>query len=379
MYTDENGRWPSDSVMYKVRVGVVMGVYAIYMVYAFVTFAMFIAKSKDKHSGLAQRNIKLVALQFVAGILMGTVGMVSTAFQLWPTFLRLWFANIGYMIMYSSVITRAFQHIVVSHLHILTNKLTSSNKNADIYREQRSQGMSSFIRQSSQHNRQRGGSQSSINSNTDFGGAESNQGSIEKGKLSALIEKNGMAAEAYMANGLERKLYRRLQKYARLQKYVSDRALFLYNMGVLLLAVIVSLIVNILNPQFSLSPMSMECRMVWGFIPLMAIVGSWVIFIMPVISVKCWKLKDAYGIRNDLLICMFMGIFCIIMNTIWDNVLTRIAKLWSGWFFAWVSSVVIHTVSITVPLLQAIRHSRNVIDRMRGANGIENSMVAAIV
>ncbi|KAJ2706233.1 hypothetical protein FB645_001749 [Coemansia sp. IMI 203386] len=377
MLLDSTGRWPKDSVAYKVRVGVIMGVYAIYMVYAIVTFTMFISKSRDKHSGLAQRSIKLVTLQAIAGVLIGTVGMFSTALQLWPAFLRLWLTNIGYMIMYSSVISRGFQHIVISNLHNLTNEL-ASNRNINFNTDINSKDVSSYVRQSLNQNRMRAGSQSSINSNTDFEGTDSHQGSIEKKKLSALVQKTAFTSNAYMPNGPERKLYKRLQKYARLQPYVSNKALFLYNLGVLVLAVIVSLIVNILNPQFKMSPMSMECRMYWGFIPLMAIVGSWIVFIMPLISIKCWKLKDAYGIRNDVLICMVMGVFCIVMNTIWDIVLPDVAKIWSGWFFSWISGVVLHTVSVTNPLLAAMRHSRDVTDRMHGANGIENSMVAAI-
>ncbi|KAJ1814687.1 hypothetical protein LPJ75_002661 [Coemansia sp. RSA 2598] len=378
MDLDDTGRWPAYSTKYKIRVGVVMTIYAIYMIYAFVTFAMFMAKSKDKHSGLAIRNTQTLTLQFFACILLGTAGMISTAFQLWPAFLKLWFANIGFMVIYSSICTRAFQHIVISNLHNLTNKLASS-KNMDMYRDQNSQGISSFIRQSSQHNRQRGGSQSSITSNTDFGGTDSNLESIEKKKLSAMVQQSGLGDEAYMGNGPERKLYKRLQKYAKLQPYVSNRALLFYNLGVLALASITSIVVNIVNPQFSLSPMSMECRMIWGFVPLMVICGSWVFFIMPVICVKCWKLKDAYGIRNDLLISMFMGIFCLILDVVWDNVVFSISKLWSGWFYCWLAAVVIHTVSITIPLIQAIRHTRSVTDRMHSASGFENSMAAAIV
>ncbi|KAJ1804355.1 hypothetical protein LPJ75_005607, partial [Coemansia sp. RSA 2598] len=304
--------------------------------------------------------------------------MISTAFQLWPAFLKLWFANIGYLVMYSSICTRAFQHIVTSNLHNLTNKLASSN-NMNTYREQDTQGISSFIRQSSQHNRQRGGSQSSITSNTDFGGADCNVESIEKKKLSAMIQQSGLEDNVYIGNGPERKLYKRLQKYAKLQRYVSNKALLFYNLGVLALASVISLIVNIINPQFTLSPMSMECRMIWGFVPLIVVGGSCIIFVMPVICVKCWKLKDAYGIRNDLLISMLMGIFCLILEVIWDNVIYSISKLWSGWFYCWVGAVIIHTVSITIPLVQAIRHTRSVTDRMHSASGFENSMVAAIV
>ncbi|KAJ2786839.1 hypothetical protein GGI15_001201 [Coemansia interrupta] len=329
--------------------------------------------AKDKHSGLAQRNTNLVILQIISGFLMGTVGMISTAFQRWPAFLRLWFTNIGYLVMFAAVVARGFQYIVVSNLHNITSDIANSRNPRMM--SMHGQTSPEFARRSSRF--QRSGSQSSAFSNTDYDTPSETMDKTEKATFSDLA-RQARESSLHAISGPERRLHKRLQKYARLQRLASSRSMFLFVMGNFLIAVVISLVVNILNDQFSLSPMSMLCRLVWGFIPAMVVGGIYVIIIMPIIFVKCWKLKDAYGIRNDVLICIIMGVFCIIMNTVWDIVLQSIAVNWSGWFFTWVTGVVIHTVSVTVPLFAAIRHSRDVTDRMHGANGIETSMVAAI-
>ncbi|KAJ1722670.1 hypothetical protein LPJ53_002928 [Coemansia erecta] len=350
-----------------------MSVYIIYLFYITITAIMFVRKAKDKHSGLAQRNTKLVMLQVLSGCLMGTVGMISTAFQKWPAFLRLWFTNVGYLVMFAAVIARGFQYIVVSNLHNITSDIANS-KNPRMMSMQ-SQTSPEFARQSSRF--QRSGSQSSAFSNTDYDTPSDTVGKSEKVTFSDLA-RQARDSSLHAISGPERRLHKRLQKYAKLQHLASSKSMFLFVMCNFLVAIVISLVVNILNDQFTLSPMSMLCRLVWGFIPVMVVGGIYVIFVMPIIFVKCWKLKDAYGIRNDLLICIIMGIFCIIMNTVWDVVLQSIAVIWSGWFFSWITGVVIHTVSVTVPLFAAIRHSRDVTDRMHGASGIETSMVAAI-
>ncbi|KAJ2786848.1 hypothetical protein GGI15_001210 [Coemansia interrupta] len=229
----------------------------------------------------------------------------------------------------------------------------------------------------------RSASQSSIFSNTDYENSEMGHamgvsgGSSEK-KTVLNIASDIRHESIRMDGSPEMKLYKRLQKYSRLQRFASQKYLFVFVLLHLLLAVILSLVINIINPQFKLSPLSMECRLIWGFIPVLVIVAIYSVLVLPVIVIKCRKLNDAYGIRNDLVVCTMMGIFCLVMNSIWDIVLYQIAVIWSGWFFSWVTGVVIHTVTVTIPLYKAIKHSRDVIDRMHGASSLGTSMAAVI-
>ncbi|KAJ2288551.1 hypothetical protein IWW55_006481 [Coemansia sp. RSA 2706] len=179
-------------------------------------------------------------------------------------------------------------------------------------------------------------------------------------------------------NEPDTKLYKRLHKYTRMQRFTSNRALIGYVLAHFVVAVILSLVTNIINKQYSISPVSMVCKLVWGFLPVVAFVGIYVVFILPVLLVKCWKLKDAYGIRNDLVISMIIGAACIIITVLWETILFHLALKWSGFFFTWLCAIILHTASITVPLWQAIRHSRDVIHRMHGASSLGNPMAAAI-
>ncbi|KAJ2755424.1 hypothetical protein GGI19_001666 [Coemansia pectinata] len=373
--------WPTDSIKYKIRAGVVLTVYAVYMIYAIITFIMFVQKARDKHSGLAQRNVSLVMLQSIGCIIMGSAAMVSTAVQLWPCFLRLWLVDIGFMMVYSSIAARAIQHIVVSNVHILTNTLATSNAPA-LKGTMTPHSNLDFLRQEDGPRHHRSGSQTSIYSTTDFGHNESTQGMVLNEKKQT-TEIGGSRTErhaslVHLDNGPDSKVYRRLQKYTRLQRFVTNRSLTIFILLNFMAACLMSLAINIVNEQFSISPMNKMCTMMWGFMPVTAIIAVYAILILPVLLIKCWSLKDAYGIRNDLIVSIVAGGLCVILTVLWETILIRVAHSWSGWFFTWLCAVVLHTVSLVLPLWAAIRHSRDVMMRMHGANGMGATMSAAI-
>ncbi|KAJ2076057.1 hypothetical protein GGH13_000164 [Coemansia sp. S155-1] len=373
--------WPTDSTKYKIRAGVVLTVYGLYMVYAILTFVMFVQKSRDKHSGLSQRNVALVMLQSIGCIIMGSAAMVSTAIQLWPCFLRLWLVDIGFMMVYSSIAARAIQHIVVSNVHTLTNKLATSNAPA-LKGTMTPHSNLDYLRQEDGPRLHRSGSQTSIYSTTDFGHNESTQGMVlNEKKHTADIGSSRAERHASLVrldNGPDSKIYRRLQKYTRLQRFVTNRSLTIFVLLNFMAACLMSLAINIVNKQFSISPMNKMCSMMWGFMPVTAIIAIYAVLILPVLLIKCWSLKDAYGIRNDLIISIIAGGLCVILTVLWETILIRIAHSWSGWFFTWLCAVVLHTVSLVLPLWAAIRHSRDVMMRMHGANGMGATMSAAI-
>ncbi|KAJ2483004.1 hypothetical protein IWW56_000687 [Coemansia sp. RSA 2131] len=375
MAVDDNGRWEVGSKPYNIRAGIVLSVYIVYGIYVFVTYIMFVMKARDKHSGLSQRNITLITLQAIACFLLGTVGMISTSIQQWPCFLKLWFTNVGFMMMYGAVAARAVQHIVVSNVHILTNKVASNNNPA--FKGLIPQSNLNYMSQNSRHNRSN--SQSSMFSNTDFGHPNSAVATPYEEKKGMIdLNKTVRFTSLRMDNGPEMKLYKRLHKYTRLQRYTSPRALLTFVLGHLAVAVVLSLVTNIINKQFSLSPISMVCKLIWGFLPAVGFVGLYVVFVLPVLLYKCWSLKDAYGIRNDLVVSMIIGAACIILTVLWETILFHLALRWSGFFYTWMCALVLHTASIAVPLWQAIRHSRDVIHRMHGASSLGNPMAAVI-
>ncbi|KAJ2027326.1 hypothetical protein IWW57_002657 [Coemansia sp. S610] len=373
--------WPTDSTAYKIRAGVVLSVYGLYMIYVILTFIMFIQKSRDKHSGLSQRNVNLVILQSIGCIVMGSGAMISTGLQLWPCFLKLWFVNIGFMMVYSSIAARAIQHIVVSNVHILTNKLATSNAPA-LKGTMTPHSNLEYLRQDDGPRHHRSHSQASMFSTTDFGHSESTQGMVLNEKKQA-VEIGGSKAGrheslARIDNGPDAKVYRRLQKYTRMQRFVTNRSLTIFVLMNLMVACLLSLAINIVNKQFSISPMSELCTMMWGFMPVTAIITIYAVIVLPGLLIKCWSLKDAFGIRNDLIVSIISGALCVFLTVIWETVLISVAHYWSGWFFTWLCAVVLHTVSLMLPLWEAIIHSRDVMMRMHGASGMGATISAAI-
>ncbi|KAJ1662123.1 hypothetical protein EV178_006137, partial [Coemansia sp. RSA 1646] len=378
---DADGRWIPGSLPYKIKAGVLLSVFILHVIYALVTFVMFIIKARDRHSGLAQRSVPLVGLQAIGLIFVGVIGAISTALQEWPCFLKLWFGNIGYYALYSAIAARAFQHIVVSNVHILTNKVASS-KNPEFKGVVQQSDTLAYLNQNRRP--MRSASQSSSFSNTGFD-SEMNRLSHNPGAvvgrnvISKSEKKNPMNLlsslehnNAHMDDETDTKLYMRLKKYTRLQRYATDKALVLFIFGHIFAAVAISLVINIVNKQFTLRPVSNNCTLVWGFLPMVIIPGFYVVFILPILLVKCWSLKDAYGIRNDLYVSIIVGALCIVLTVIWETALFHLAVKWSGWFFSWLCAIILHTVSLAIPLWSANRHSREVLSRIHGSDALAN-------
>ncbi|KAJ1898426.1 hypothetical protein LPJ81_004344 [Coemansia sp. IMI 209127] len=359
---------------------------------------MFLIKARDKHSGLAQRSVPLVTLQALGLIFVGVIGAISTALQEWPCFLKLWFGNIGYYVLYAAIAARAFQHIVVSNVHILTNKVASS-KNSEFKGVVQQHDALAYLNIRSERAPMRSASQDSSFS---AGGSD-----LETKRLSHIpgamvgrkstvrgeMNKNAMDLASslqhhdvspHLHDVSDTKLYLRLKKYTRLQRYTTNKALVLFIIGHLAVAVAISLVVNIVNKQFTLRPMGTDCTLMWGFLPMVIVPGFYVVFILPILLVKCWSLKDAYGIRNDLYVSIIVGALCIVLTVIWETALFHLALKWSGWFFSWLCAIILHTVSLAVPLWKANRHSRDVLHRIHGSSALANpdaadrSMAAAI-
>ncbi|KAJ1661786.1 hypothetical protein IW140_006429 [Coemansia sp. RSA 1813] len=390
-YIGEDGGWLPDSVPYKVRAGVLLTILGLHIIYAIIILMLFIIKARDRHSGLAQRSVALVTFQTVALFCVGSAGLISTSIPRWPCFLRLWLINIGDALLFASIAARAIQHIVVSNVHTLTNKIASNNYSGFKGVAQHNIN-SAYMTQTTRP--MRSASQSSMFSNTGFdsetnhlhvSGAlgRSNTGRSEKKRTMELT--NPMqGSDMHMQSESDLKLYRKLKRYTRWQRYVSDKALSLFLVGHILAMGTLSLITNIVDDQFSLKPLSVRCTIMWGFLPVVGVDGFYVVFILPILLVKCWSLKDAFGIRNDLLISIIIGTICLILTIVWETALYQVAEQWSGWFFSWVCAIVLHTTSLAIPLWSAMRHSRDVLHRMHGADalapvGMDGTSMAAVI
>ncbi|KAJ1896621.1 hypothetical protein LPJ66_003876 [Kickxella alabastrina] len=149
---------------------------------------------------------------------------------------------------------------------------------------------------------------------------------------------------------------RQLEKYKRLLPYVTDRMLIIYMSVIMALGGILTLVINITDKQFAMRPVNIYCFFMWGFFPVTGIIILYFFVVFPVILWRVWRDNDAYGIRNDLIICDTVGVVCMAVTMVWVNVLHETQQIWPGLSFIWFFAVLIHITSVLIPLLRSMQH-----------------------
>ncbi|KAJ1971873.1 hypothetical protein H4R35_005006 [Dimargaris xerosporica] len=120
-------------------------------------------------------------------------------------------------------------------------------------------------------------------------------------------------------------------------------------------AIIYNLCITATTPYFTLSPVETDCHFGWPYYPMMVWVGLHLVAVYPFIVYSLWHASDAYGIRTDLIVCCVVGGVGQLMFIIWQ-LFFRFARGYVSsllWFF--VSMLIIHTSSVTVPVIKMLR------------------------
>ncbi|KAI8323389.1 hypothetical protein GQ54DRAFT_296815 [Martensiomyces pterosporus] len=396
--------WAEGTTNYNIRVGILFTVYALYTVFVISTLALFIIKARYRHSGLYQRSVKLVTIQAVGGFLIGTNGLVSTALNKWPCFLKLWLFDIGFTLLLTAVSARAVQLIVVSKIHSLNSQLSTNDMPVSggpprlSSNRRHAQQLHDAKKRADAGTEVYGGSEygppgsfpgsvdrMSSTQMTDVSYSDGHQAralvggaSIEEKRVAARIMPPPSAAGALVDNEPWMRLYRRLQWYSRLQGYTTDRAMIIYVITSAAIVAVVTLVVNIVNKQFSIRPLGEYCPFLWGFMPVTGIIVIYLVVVCPALLVMAWKLNDAYGIRNDLIICDTIGIVCAIMTILWETTFRDLSWAWSSMFYMWVAVFVIHVSSVALPLWRSIRHAKKVAWKL-GRGRASGSLMTAVL
>ncbi|ORX73084.1 hypothetical protein DL89DRAFT_87753 [Linderina pennispora] len=128
---------------------------------------------------------------------------------------------------------------------------------------------------------------------------------------------------------------------------------------------------SVRTTQSSRSPIA--CSMYWELIPVTILIGVYLLIVFPILLWQVWGLKDAYGIRRDLLICDTVGIVCLAVAFIWEFGLHQVSSIWSCLFFVWVAMLLIHISSVVVPLIKAIGHSKRTKHQIRNRHSTASS------
>ncbi|KAJ1958840.1 hypothetical protein EC988_000059 [Linderina pennispora] len=340
--------WEPGSKNYKARVGVMFTAYIVYALYVIVTMVLFHIQSRNPYSELSKRSVKLVTIQAAGCFIIGTLGLVSTAVNRWACFPKLWMFNVGFIIAVSALTARAVQLIVVSHIHILNGQLMNGQDmvNKSLYPRlaARIANKCTAISRFYQVNTERYEKYEAL--------ADTRQDNLLS--MPRIAENQQVMAD----------IQDRLQRYTSMQHLVTDRALILFIGALTFIIIDITLVINILNTDYSIRPLSLNCPFVWGLVPVFCVIALFVVVICPALLLKVWRLKDAYGIRNDLLVCDTVGVLCIIASLLWELELHKVRQAWSGLFFVWIAAILIHTSSVAIPLYRASRHSKRVENQM---------------
>ncbi|ORX73046.1 hypothetical protein DL89DRAFT_290822 [Linderina pennispora] len=317
----DNPAWEAGGSSYKIRVGAVTAICVIYGVFVLVTMAMFLIQSARKNIDLSRRSIVLVTLQAAGAFMVGTIALAHTALKEVPCFIRLWMVNLGFILCMTALFARVVQFIVVSRTHMLYGQLRRST---------------SVDRTSAD----------SISSEKPL------LGDLDVHEMKALPP-------------LQNSVYKRMHRYMKLHRFVSNKALAIFIGAVMLAAIVLTLTINLTNKDYSLKPMSTDCPMYWGMVPVMVIIAIYLLFLNPILLTRVWRMHDAYGIKVDLIVCEATGLIGLVMFLIWELALGDLHTRWSGLFFVWVATVMMHISAVVVPLVRAMKNAHVIRIRMR--------------
>ncbi|KAJ1959975.1 hypothetical protein GGI12_004058 [Dipsacomyces acuminosporus] len=355
MHESLGPEWLPGGQAYRIRAISMFCVYGVYTVFVFTTLAMFLVQSRNMHSELSKRSVTLVALQTTGAFVAGTAGLISSAVIDWSCFFKLWLLTIGMVLLMTTLSARAVQLIVVSKTHSLNSQLARNGP----------QFMQSI---KGKLLRKFSVSKKSQKSTIQAAGSEF----IDKQILDDAIK----GSRSFMDANKRDAVLKKLARYIRLQPYVTDRMLAIYISCAMALAVVITIVISAVNKGFSLKPMNTVCTFYWGFIPLYAIGTLFLVIVCPALLLMTWGLKDAYGIRTELAICVTVGLVGHIAMIVWETKLGRFNSKWSGLFFLWFSVFLIHVFSAVVPLWRSTRHVRKLDVHLRSESPTSTSTVA---
>ncbi|KAJ2712483.1 hypothetical protein H4R19_002729 [Coemansia spiralis] len=102
---------------------------------------------------------------------------------------------------------------------------------------------------------------------------------------------------------------------------MTERRLVWYVLGATLSAAIICAIIQALTRDLSIVPMAFaKCRVgVWEYFPLYALTAVYCLILTPVIVYHIWPIKDAFGIRHDILLNNLFTFVCIAMFMVQTN------------------------------------------------------------
>ncbi|CAG8792896.1 2753_t:CDS:2, partial [Racocetra persica] len=126
------------------------------------------------------------------------------------------------------------------------------------------------------------------------------------------------------------RLMRQLKKWRKnaTDRWLANRILY----PTIAIAFLLAFIFQLVSPDISLNPLQTDCP-----------IGP--------------DIRDAYGLRNELMATLIVGSFTFIMFGVWESSLPHLKPYFGSFMFPWITFMLSHTLSITIPVWNSYKSS----------------------
>ncbi|CAG8656250.1 14078_t:CDS:2 [Funneliformis mosseae] len=157
-----------------------------------------------------------------------------------------------------------------------------------------------------------------------------------------------------------------LNRLKKLRHFTTDkwltRWILLPTMG---FAFILALIIQIFTPELSLASLKTDCKIGPQSIPILILIAAFLVIICPILFYLLYDLRDAYGLRNELLVTLFSCMFAYAGYFVFELLLPRWRNYFGSLMFAWITFILCHTFSITMPVIRSFKDQSDSIPNSR--------------
>ncbi|ORX94983.1 hypothetical protein K493DRAFT_301732 [Basidiobolus meristosporus CBS 931.73] len=130
-------------------------------------------------------------------------------------------------------------------------------------------------------------------------------------------------------------------------------ALFIF---IMIAAISVMQLVRMLEPGFDEYTL---CGFGWHYFPFFGMTGLFLFICCPLVIYFFWNVKDAYGLRNELITCVFLGLLIYPMYFVWTLVLKeQLNSSFSSYYFITLFMLLSHLNTVGFPLISLAYRAR---------------------
>ncbi|KAJ1952561.1 hypothetical protein EC988_003491, partial [Linderina pennispora] len=262
-----------------------------------------------------------------------TILVVNTCFLfqfVWPgnfpCFIILWCAYPGVMLWMSCTLARAMRLYILSYRN--TQKLKERNKVGQMTAAQL------------------------------YG-----KGAVQdpEGELSDAEKAQGSSIESSIPKSFYRRRTDALGKWWAAEKsQITERRLVWYVLFATLFTAIVCSIIQALTKDLAIVPMMYsKCPVgVWEYFPLYAMIALYCVVLTPVLVYHIWPIKDAFGIRHDILLNNLFTFICVLMFMVQTNKgFGGRDPFWDSFLWCALLFNLSQITSVIIPLVRSYRQS----------------------